>query len=103
MDSILRSLRDALPPEIVELLTGSTALVVAAASLLTITFASCRIVAKAGYHAALGLLVLVPVANVLLFLCLAFGRWPVEHELRSLRSVERAVRRADQRHLRRVA
>ncbi len=103
MDSLLQALKDVLPAEVLQVFSSSTALVVAGTTLLLFTFASCRIFSKAGYPAALGLLVLVPVINVMMFLGLAFGSWPVEQELRSLRSVERAVRRADQRHLKRVA
>jgi hypothetical protein len=48
-----------------------------------------RIFARAGYPPFMGFLMLVPVANVILFVMLAFGRWPLadyierlEHELR---------------------
>ena len=37
---------------------------------------TCRIVGKAGFHPLLGLLVLVPVANIGLLLFLAFAEWP---------------------------
>jgi len=46
-----------------------------------------RICAKAGYSGALGLLMFVPVANVILLLVLAFGTWPIEEEVRRLRDV----------------
>jgi len=103
MQSFTQMLQEVLPHEVVAVLTSSTAVLIALVSLVVVALASCRIAAKAGYHASLGLLVLVPVANVMLFLTLAFSRWPVEQELRSLRHVEKAVRRADQRHLQRVA
>jgi hypothetical protein len=45
-----------------------------------------RICAKTGYSGALGLLMLVPVANLVLLLVLAFGSWPIEEELRRLRA-----------------
>lgn len=38
--------------------------------------AFCRISSKAGFPAALGLLMIVPVANVILPLYLAFAEWP---------------------------
>ena len=43
--------------------------------------ASCKIVGKAGYPWALGLLVLVPLANIVLVLILAFSEWPIQKEL----------------------
>ena len=50
------------------------------------TWAYCRICSKAGYHWALGLLMLVPVANFVLPLVLAFGDWPIQKEMRKLKS-----------------
>lgn len=44
-----------------------------------------RIFAKAGYSGAMGLLMFVPIANVIVLLILAFGRWPIEDELDRLR------------------
>lgn len=40
-----------------------------------------RILAKTGYGGPLGLLMLVPIANLVLLLVLAFGEWPVEKEV----------------------
>ena len=37
-----------------------------------------RICAKAGYSGWLGLLAVVPIANLLLFYFLAFAEWPLE-------------------------
>jgi hypothetical protein len=56
--------------------------------LLTVlmTWAYCRICSKAGYSWALGLLMLVPVANFVLPLVLAFGDWPIQKEMRKLKS-----------------
>lgn len=45
----------------------------------------CRIFSKAGYHWALGLLILVPVVNFFMPFFLAFSDWPVQKELRALR------------------
>jgi hypothetical protein len=39
-----------------------------------------RIVGKTGLPAALSLLFLVPIVNVLFFYYLAFARWPVEQD-----------------------
>ena len=45
----------------------------------------CMIFSKAGYCWALGLLMLVPIANIIMPLVLAFGDWPVRKELRLLK------------------
>ena len=44
------------------------------------TIAFWKICSKAGFPGALGLLMLVPVANVILPLYLAFAQWPVLKE-----------------------
>jgi hypothetical protein len=45
----------------------------------------CKIFSKAGYCWALGLLMLVPIANIIMPFVLAFGDWPVQKELRLLK------------------
>ena len=45
----------------------------------------CKIFSKAGYSWALGLLMLVPIANIIMLFVLAFAEWPVQRELRSYR------------------
>ena len=45
----------------------------------------CKLFSKAGYHWALGLLILVPIANIVVPFYLAFADWPVLKELRQLR------------------
>ena len=45
-----------------------------------------RIVSKTGYHGALGLLMLIPIANLIMILVLAFSEWPVEKELKQLKA-----------------
>jgi hypothetical protein len=45
----------------------------------------CRIFSKAGYSWALGLLMIVPIANLIMPFILAFGDWPIQRELRQLR------------------
>ena len=47
----------------------------------------CMIFKRAGYSWALGLLMLIPIANVVAFLVLAFSRWPIQRELEGLRRV----------------
>ncbi|SRR6266436_7371746 len=44
-----------------------------------------RIFSKAGYSGAMSLLFLVPIANIIVFCILAFGRWPIYNELERLR------------------
>jgi len=45
----------------------------------------CKIFSKAGYSWALGLLMLVPIANLIMPFVLAFGDWPISKQLRQLR------------------
>jgi len=45
----------------------------------------CKITAKMGYSWALGLLMLVPAANIVLLLYLAFADWPIHRELHQLK------------------
>jgi glucan phosphoethanolaminetransferase (alkaline phosphatase superfamily) len=45
----------------------------------------CKVFSKAGYHWALGLLMLVPIANIIMPFVLAFGDWPIQKELRLLK------------------
>ena len=56
------------------------------------------IFARAGFTGVLGLLMIVPGLNAVLFLLLAFGGWPATRELRSLRRLETAVSRAGDRY-----
>jgi len=45
----------------------------------------CKIFSKAGYSWALGLLLLIPVVNIIMAFFLAFADWPVRKELRQLK------------------
>jgi len=45
--------------------------------------AFCKIFSKAGFSWVLGLLMLVPIANIIMFFFLAFADWPIQRELRS--------------------
>ena len=44
-----------------------------------------RIFSKAGFSGALGLLMLVPIANIVMLCILAFAEWPIYQELNMLR------------------
>ena len=45
----------------------------------------CKIFAKTGYGWALGLLMLIPIVDIIMAFVLAFGDWPVCRELRMLK------------------
>jgi hypothetical protein len=45
----------------------------------------CKIFSKAGYCWALGLLMFVPIVNIIMPFVLAFADWPIHKELRSLK------------------
>jgi hypothetical protein len=45
----------------------------------------CKIFSKAGYNWALGLLMLVPIADIIVVFFLAFADWPVQKQLRKLK------------------
>jgi len=63
------------------LLVAFVVLVVIAIKLLII----CKIFSKAGYSWALGLLMLIPIINIIMAFFLAFADWPVQRELRRLK------------------
>ena len=86
-----------LPPEISEFFATKTGLAVIGAALLTWTLIWWRIFRRAGFHGAMGLLMLIPAVNVILLFVLAFGGWPMEKELKNLRRVQRAARKAEGR------
>src|SRR5437660_127104 len=44
-----------------------------------------KIFSKAGYSGAMGLLMFVPIANIIVLCILAFGEWPIYRELKYLR------------------
>ena len=45
----------------------------------------CKIFSKTGFSWALGLLMFVPIANIVMLFVLAFAEWPIERELRSFK------------------
>ncbi len=57
---------------------------------IAIIWIYCKIFAKAGYCWALGLLMLVPVVNIIMLCVLAMGDWPVLNELRRLKQQAQA-------------
>jgi len=56
----------------------------------------CMIFKRAGYSWALGLLSIVPIANVIIVLVLAFSRWPVQDQLDQYKIIAGAPRPAPQ-------
>jgi uncharacterized membrane protein YhaH (DUF805 family) len=60
-------------------------LIVLLALLVVTAVVYCKIFHKAGYHWALGLLMLVPIACLIMPFVLAFGHWPIQKELEKLR------------------
>ena len=53
---------------------------------------ACRICARVGYPLWLGLLAVVPVANLCLLFFVAFTKWPIEAELARSRQESPSVR-----------
>jgi len=75
-------------PRMVPVFAGIFVLFMVLVSLIVtglITWAYCRIFSKAGYCWALGLLMLVPIANIIMPFFLAFADWPLRKELRQLK------------------
>lgn len=71
------------PAFMVVLVTFAICLLAIAGLISVLVF--CKLCSKAGYHWALGLLIVVPVVNSFLPFFLAFADWPVQKELRELR------------------
>ena len=91
----MRESYDFLPFEVPEYFTTQTGLAVVGAALLTWILIWWRILRRAGFHGAMGLLMLIPPLNVILLFVLAFSPWPLDKELKSLRRMQRAARMAD--------
>ena len=51
----------------------------------------CKIFSNAGYSWALGLLMLIPIVNIIMAFFLAFADWPVNKELRLLKQKQNAA------------
>ncbi len=45
----------------------------------------CKISSRAGYSWALGLLMLVPIADIIMAFFIAFADWPIQKQLRKLK------------------
>ncbi len=43
-----------------------------------------KIFKKAGYSGALGLLMYIPIINIIMLLILAFSKWPIQRQLEQL-------------------
>ncbi len=69
-------------------LVGSFLVILIISLAFTIFFAIVywKIFAKAGYSGAMGLLMFVPIANIIVLCMLAFAEWPILKELNYLRS-----------------
>ncbi|MFI5454187.1 MAG: hypothetical protein ACHRXM_01930 [Isosphaerales bacterium] len=63
---------------------GPVEILVILASLVFIIWPACRICSRAGFPAALGLLIVVPLFNLVLLYVLAFAEWPaLRHQRKS--------------------
>jgi uncharacterized membrane protein YhaH (DUF805 family) len=74
-----------MPPMLVVVFAFLVAFVVLVALAIKLLIC-CKIFSKAGYSWALGLLMLIPVVNIIMAFFLAFADWPVRRELRSLKA-----------------
>ncbi len=71
-------------PVTIMVLAGIAGLMGLTVTIITV-IAFCKIFAKAGYCWALGLLILVPLGNLIMVLVLAFSDWPILKEMRALK------------------
>jgi hypothetical protein len=62
-------------------------LIILAAIIVFAAIVYWKIFSKAGYSGALGLLMFVPIANIVVLCILAFGEWPIYRELNQLRQI----------------
>jgi hypothetical protein len=69
------------------MLIAFVVLIIIAIKLLII----CKIFSKAGYSWALGLLMLIPILNIIMAFFLAFADWPVQRELRRLKQQQQQI------------
>ena len=92
---------DLLREQLADFLLSPGGLATVALALLVYGFAICRIFAKAGFWAPLGLFLSVPPLILLLPLFLAFAPWPVRGQLRRFRRLEKLMRKEEIRDERR--
>ena len=76
------------PPVFIAILI-SFAILMGLIVFIILTLIYCKIFSKAGYCWALGLLMLVPIANIIMPFVLAFGDWPIQKELRLLKQQQK--------------
>jgi hypothetical protein len=69
------------------MLVAFVVLIIIAIKLLII----CKIFSKAGYSWALGLLMLIPILNIIMAFFIAFADWPVQRELRRLKQQQQQI------------
>lgn len=72
-------------PDGIAILGGCIGLVIWLTIFIFTAVLFCKIFSKAGYHWAMGLLMLIPIANFIMLCVLAFGQWPIHRELQILR------------------
>ncbi len=65
------------------------ALLVGGVGTILLVWAYCRVFSKAGFSWAMGLLMLVPLANAFVPFILAFSEWPIQREIRTLKGQSR--------------
>lgn len=73
------------PESVFPIVGGCFTLAIYLVIIVVTVVAFCKICGKAGYHWAMGLLMLVPIGNLVMILILAFGEWPIERQLRACR------------------
>lgn len=66
---------------VMSLLLTAAGLVISLIPIVFIIIVFWKIFAKTGYSGALGLLMFVPIANIITLCVLAFSEWPVHREL----------------------
>jgi hypothetical protein len=74
------------PNEFISIVGGCIGLVIWLAMIVLYTLIFCKIFSKAGYGWALGLIMLVPIGNLVMLCVLAFGQWPIHRELDALKT-----------------
>ncbi|MBC8379076.1 MAG: hypothetical protein H8E62_07875 [Planctomycetes bacterium] len=76
------------PNEAVSIVGGCFVLVIWLAMIVLTAVVFCKIFSKAGYHWALGLIMLIPIGNLIMLCVLAFGQWPIHRELQALKHAQ---------------
>lgn len=72
-------------PQIAPILGGLLGIITILVISIFVAVVYCKIFSKAGYHWAMDLLTFVPIANLVVWLMLAFCEWPIEKEINRLR------------------